>query len=45
MTFIYVTHDQEEAMVLSDRVAVMKDGRLVQVGSPQELRASAHPLL
>jgi spermidine/putrescine transport system ATP-binding protein len=37
MTFVYVTHDQEEAMVLSDRVAVMKDGRLVQIGSPQQL--------
>lgn len=36
-TAIYVTHDQTEAMALSDRVGVMKDGRLVQVASPREL--------
>lgn len=36
-TFIYVTHDQEEAMALSDRVAVMKDAKLLQVGTPQEI--------
>ena len=36
-TTIYVTHDQTEAMTLGDRVAVMKDGRLQQVGSPSEL--------
>jgi len=34
---IYVTHDQHEAMTLGDRVAVLRDGRLEQVGSPQEL--------
>jgi ABC-type Fe3+/spermidine/putrescine transport system ATPase subunit len=34
---IYVTHDQEEALSLSDRVAVMKDGRVLQVGVPKEL--------
>jgi multiple sugar transport system ATP-binding protein len=38
-TFIYVTHDQLEAMTMSDRVAVMFDGRIVQVGSPQALYA------
>ncbi len=37
MTFIYVTHDQEEAMAMSDRVAVLKDGRLLQFGSPAEI--------
>jgi ABC-type Fe3+/spermidine/putrescine transport system ATPase subunit len=36
-TFIFVTHDQTEAMVLSDRIGVMKDGELVQVGSPEEI--------
>jgi len=38
-TFIYVTHDQLEAMTMSDRVAVMFDGRIVQLGSPQALYA------
>jgi len=37
ITFIYVTHDQEEAMTMSDRLAVMNDGRLEQVGPPQEV--------
>jgi spermidine/putrescine ABC transporter ATP-binding subunit len=37
MTFIYVTHDQEEAMAMSDRIAVMKDGRLLQFGTPSEI--------
>ena len=36
-TFIYITHDQGEALVMSNRVAVMNEGRLIQVGSPQEL--------
>lgn len=36
-TTIYVTHDQEEAMAISDRIAVMKDGRILQVGEPLEL--------
>jgi len=36
-TSIYVTHDQEEAMALSDTIAVMNEGRVVQVGSPDEL--------
>ena len=34
ITAIFVTHDQEEAMVLSDRIAVMRDGRLQQIGPP-----------
>jgi ABC-type Fe3+/spermidine/putrescine transport system ATPase subunit len=37
ITTVYVTHDQEEALSLSDRVAVMKDGRVLQVGAPKEL--------
>jgi spermidine/putrescine transport system ATP-binding protein len=36
-TFIYVTHDQEEAFTMSDRIGVMRNGRLLQVGSPEEL--------
>jgi multiple sugar transport system ATP-binding protein len=38
-TFIYVTHDQTEAMTMSDRVAVMLDGRILQVDTPQALYA------
>lgn len=37
ITFIYVTHDQEEALSVSDRIAVMNRGRLAQVGMPEEL--------
>jgi spermidine/putrescine transport system ATP-binding protein len=37
ITFIYVTHDQEEALTMSDRIAVMHDGRVLQVGSPTEI--------
>jgi spermidine/putrescine transport system ATP-binding protein len=37
LTFIFVTHDQEEAMILSDRIAVMNAGRLEQVSTPREL--------
>jgi ABC-type Fe3+/spermidine/putrescine transport system ATPase subunit len=37
VTVLYVTHDQEEALTMSDRVAVMHDGRIEQVGSPAEL--------
>jgi ABC-type sugar transport system ATPase subunit len=36
-TSVFVTHDQEEAMTLSDRIAVMRDGRLVQFGSQEEI--------
>src|SRR4029079_19073130 len=35
--FIYVTHDQEEALTMSDRIAVMSDGRVEQVAGPQEV--------
>jgi spermidine/putrescine transport system ATP-binding protein len=37
ITFIYVTHDQEEALTMSDRIAVMSNGKVVQVGPPQEV--------
>lgn len=37
MTFIYVTHDQEEALTMSDRLAVMNQGRIEQVGTPAEV--------
>jgi putative spermidine/putrescine transport system ATP-binding protein len=37
MTFLYVTHDQEEALTMSDHVAVFNDGRVEQVGSPEEI--------
>ena len=36
-TFICVTHDQEEAMALSDRIAILKDGQIEQIGTPNEL--------
>jgi spermidine/putrescine transport system ATP-binding protein len=36
-SFVYVTHDQEEALVLSDRIAVMNAGRLIQIGAPEEI--------
>jgi spermidine/putrescine transport system ATP-binding protein len=37
ITFIYVTHDQEEAMTMSDRIAVMRSGRIEQLGPPEDL--------
>jgi spermidine/putrescine transport system ATP-binding protein len=37
ITFIYVTHDQEEAMTMSDQIAVMRHGRIEQLGTPEEL--------
>jgi spermidine/putrescine transport system ATP-binding protein len=37
ITFLYVTHDQEEALTMSDRLAVMRDGRIVQIGGPHEV--------
>jgi ABC-type Fe3+/spermidine/putrescine transport system ATPase subunit len=36
-TFIYVTHDQEEALTMSSRIVIMRDGRVVQVGTPREI--------
>jgi iron(III) transport system ATP-binding protein len=40
ITAVFVTHDQEEAFVVGDRVAVMGEGRIVQVGTPQEIYAA-----
>lgn len=39
ITFIFVTHDQEEALTMSDRVAVMNAGKILQIGSPREIYA------
>ncbi len=36
-TFVYVTHDQEEALTMSDRIAVMNEGRILQIGPPAEI--------
>ena len=45
ITFIYVTHDQEEALTMSDRLAVFNHGRIEQVGTPgRRLREARHPL-
>jgi len=37
ITFVYVTHDQEEALTMSDRIVLMRQGRIAQVGSPRDL--------
>ncbi len=37
ITFVLVTHDQEEALSMSDRISIMRDGRIIQTGSPKEL--------
>src|SRR5260370_1603599 len=37
ITFVYVTHDQEEALTMSDRVAVMANGRIEQIGPPVDV--------
>src|SRR6185369_13515806 len=37
ITFVFVTHDQEEALTMSDRIAVMSKGRILQVGSPRDI--------
>lgn len=37
ITFLFVTHDQEEAMVMSDRIVVMKDGLIQQLGTPKDI--------
>lgn len=36
-TFVYITHSLEEAMVMSDRISIMRDGRIVQIGTPDEI--------
>ena len=44
-TFVYITHRLEEAMVMSDRIGVMREGKLVQVGTPaRNLQLAHHPL-
>jgi spermidine/putrescine transport system ATP-binding protein len=40
ITFIFVTHDQEEALTMSDRIAVMSKGRILQIGTPSEIYES-----
>ena len=46
ITFVYVTHDQEEALTMSDRIAVFNDGRIEQVGKPAEVyEAPATPFV
>jgi spermidine/putrescine transport system ATP-binding protein len=40
ITFLYVTHDQEEALTMSDRLAVMRDGKIVQIGRPTDVTNS-----
>ena len=37
MTFVYVTHDQEEALTMSDRIAVFNQGKIEQIGTPAEM--------
>jgi len=37
ITFVFVTHDQEEALTMSDRIAVMKSGKILQIGSPRDI--------
>ena len=37
ITFVYVTHDQEEALTMSDRIVLMRQGRIAQIGSPRDL--------
>ena len=44
ITFVYVTHDQEEALTMSDRLVVMNAGRIEQLGSPRELYEHPHPV-
>jgi putative spermidine/putrescine transport system ATP-binding protein len=44
ITTVFVTHDQQEAMVLADRIVVMNAGRIEQVGTPEQLYANPHSL-
>ncbi|EFU43332.1 spermidine/putrescine ABC transporter, ATP-binding protein [Paenibacillus vortex V453] len=44
ITFVYVTHDQEEAMMLSDRIVIMNHGRVEQIGTPREIYARPQTL-
>ena len=40
MTFVYVTHDQDEALTMSDRIVIMNLGRIIQLGTPEEIYAN-----
>lgn len=40
ITFIFITHDQQEALSISDRIAVMNEGKILQVGTPTEVYES-----
>jgi spermidine/putrescine transport system ATP-binding protein len=42
-TFVFVTHDQEEALSMSTRIAVMSGGRVRQIGRPRDLPAACRP--
>src|SRR5207237_8614692 len=42
-TFVYVTHDQEEALAMSNRIAVMNGGKVEQIGSPREIYEHPRP--
>ncbi|AOZ92717.1 ABC transporter ATP-binding protein [Paenibacillus crassostreae] len=44
ITFVYVTHDQEEAMMLSDRIVIMNNGQVEQIGTPKEIYATPQTL-
>ena len=43
-TFIYVTHDQDEAMILSDRIVLMAEGRIMQIDEPRQMYARPRTL-
>ena len=43
-TFVYVTHDQSEAMTMSDRIAVMDSGKILQIGTPNDLYTKPNSL-
>ena len=44
ITVLYVTHDQDEAMAMSDRICLMNDGRIEQIGTPEDLYFRPHSL-
>ncbi|HLB59659.1 MAG TPA: ATP-binding cassette domain-containing protein [Bdellovibrionota bacterium] len=44
VTSVVVTHDMESACLVSDRIALLSEGKIVEIGSPEEIRASHHPL-
>ena len=44
ITFIYVTHDQEEAMIMSDTIGIMNDGRLEQLGAPEQIYSNPYSM-